>query len=133
MAKIKVKKQEPISVVEIKSTDVIKYRYNHKRFGRAEFILCPVFKRGYMQKLFIYRKQQGESGAFVLDVAKVCPRVSQFMVETWTHKTEAPRIWKNFWCKEHKCISFEVYVPPLTRKMVFNFHFGDTLSIRMES
>lgn len=118
---------------EIKVNDVIPYVWRTDNYGVAEFELCPVFKNGYMEKLFIYRKQQIERDAFVINIKKTGLKIKTFMVESWISRTEAPRIWRNMWCKEHKCVLFEVYVPHDTNQIKFTFHFGDTLSIRFEN
>lgn len=116
---------------EINVLSIIKYKDVHPTYGRAEFTFCPVFKRGYLHKLWIYRKQQGEPGGFVFDVYKEYPRINQFAIKAWIHKTESPRIWQNGWCKEHNCVQFDVYVPKNTSRIVFSFMSG-CMSIRME-
>lgn len=124
-------KLEAIPVKEINVLSIIKYKEVHAEYGRAEFTFCPVFKRGYLHKLWIYRKQQGYAEGFVFNVSKEYPRINQFAIESWMHKTEHPKIWQNGWCKEHKCVLFDVYVPRSTSRIVFRF-MSDCMSILME-
>jgi len=121
-----------LKTTKIKINDKITYDWKHKDYGRAEFTFCPFFKNGYMEKLYIYRKQQGEDEEFIFDIKEDKMKINVFQITAWTHKTEAPRVWRNSWCEKHKCIAFEVYVPPNTNRIVFSYHFGNSLEIRME-
>lgn len=126
-----VEKREGEMMVEykkIKSTDKIQYISIHPNFGRAEFQMCPVFKNGYMQKLYIMALQQERKDRFwVLGVEK---KINQFSITSWIYKTDAPYIWKEFWCKEHKTICHTTYVPNDTNVIRFEYNFGNALEIR---
>jgi len=127
----KSKKKE--KVIEITVNDVIEYKPLHKDLGRAEFQICPVFKKGIMRELFIYRKQQDTNETYKIDLRKINYKAKVFQIESWTHKTDPPRIWNEAWCKDHKTIMHEVYVPDNTNQIRFSLHFGDTISILFEA
>jgi len=129
---MKDKKLDELKPIEITLDSKIDYKAKHPSFGRAEFQICPVFKRGYIRELFIYRKQQEARTFYHLDLESELEgsRINVFSITAWSHETDYPRIWRNFWCKEHKTISFEVYVPDNTDTIEFSFHFGNTLDVR---
>lgn len=79
------------------------------RWGVAEFSVCPVYKYGKLKEFHMYSIQQEEDIHYVykFDYAPL-----DFSISSWTHKgISTPRIWINYWCKEHKCASFRFYVP----------------------
>lgn len=119
-------------IIQIKLSDKIKYKPITQRLGRAEFVICPIFKYGYLREIFIYRVQQETSEIYHLDLEKELngSRINVFHITSWTHKRDEPSIWQNFWCKKHKTISFEIYVPNNTNMIEFDFHFGNDLTIR---
>jgi hypothetical protein len=126
--------QKKIEPKEIHITDKILYDARHPKYGRAEFQICPIFKYGKLKQVIITRAQQDrQDRQFILNVAKDMPNANMFQIEAWTHLTESPRIWREFWCKEHKTICHETYVPPVTDEMVFDYHFGNTVSIRFQN
>jgi hypothetical protein len=123
--------KEKKELKEIGLHDKIKYKHLHPSYGRAEFVICPVFKRGYMQELFIYRRQQDENEDYHMDLIKLgLAKTICFDITAWTHKTDSPNIWRNPYCKEHKCLSFWVYVPNNTDTIEFEYHFGEEITIR---
>ena len=109
--------------------DSISYKYEDKNYGRAEFVVCPVFKRGIMRECYIYPMQQPEyfEKYFKIDLSGRKTRV----ISLSSHPPfEAdPRVWMMFWCKEHKCFSFELYVADNTARLEIDYHFGDTLCL----
>jgi len=112
--------------------DKITYIGITHNLGRAEFQICPKFTRGKLTDLYIYRRQQENRESYHINIKVNCAwaKITTFLIDAWTHRTEPPRIWRNFWCKEHKTICFEVYVPPETDTIEFDENFGDTLTIR---
>lgn len=115
----------------IKITDTIPYQPIHPQYGRAEFQICPVYKNGYIKQVHIYRQQQTTNETYILHIDKGI-KINTFSITAWTHKTEPPSIWRESWCKDHKTITHEVYVPDNTNKISFAYHFGNTLDIRFE-
>lgn len=125
------KKKEEIDYKEIKVTDEIDYILKTENWGRCEFEICPVFKRGYLREVFFVRKQQKNEECYRLEIDKDI-KVNVFHIDSWNHKTEHPKIWREFWCKNHKTISHDVYPPDMTSKIVFAYNFGNTLMMRFE-
>lgn len=119
---------------KINCDDSIEYKVLVKRYGRAMFEICPVFKYGYLRKVFIYLHQRPNRKVteWVFDVGKDNNRINVFQITSWTHKTEHPNIWREMWCKEHKTICHSVYVPDKTNKLTFDFHLGNTFEMRFE-
>lgn len=118
-----------INFKDITVNDRISFIGLDKSLGRAEFLFCPVYVRGKLKTLFIQALQQECKGAWRLDCE--IP-VVHFHIESWTHKTEHPKVWRESWCLDHKTIAHEVYVPPETDEIVFSYFFGNSLSIRFQ-
>ena len=100
----------------------------HERFGHAQFQFCPIFKYGRLKKVMIYRIQQEEKDkVYELE----CQGQKEFQICTWTHKGLVhPNIWREFYCKEHKAICHDVYVP--LGSNVIRFDSLSTFMIRFE-
>jgi len=79
-----------------------------RNLGRAEFVVCPVFKYGKLREFYMYPAQQ-ENVEFYY-VARNKNGWRDFGVNSWSG-VDAPKIWLHSWCKEHKCQSFRLYVP----------------------
>lgn len=95
----------------------IEYKWLDTDYGRAEFALCPIWKYGKLVKLYIYHKQQKDIKHFY-SVDLNCDSLNLI---SWTHKNkELPWAWMYVWCKEHKCMSIQVYVPPNTSKLTIS-------------
>ena len=95
----------------------IKFEPMHKDYGHAEFDICPVFKYGKLKKVFVYRMQQETNEAYEIEAQNQ----KEFQISTWTHKGfDKLSVWRNWWCKNHKTISFSVYVPIQTNIMEFS-------------
>ena len=119
---------------EITYKDKIKYKDRTERLGMAEFLFCPIFKYGKMDKLLIYRLQQESKGSYYIDFSKLGTKITLFNFTSWTHKgIEEPNIWLNQWCNDHKTISFRVYVPRNTDTIEFEIFSGEELEIRFVS
>lgn len=94
----------------LKSNDIIFFEPMSDSLGHAEFEICPVFKRGKMTEIFIYPRQQPNVKYYYY--YKVDYKPVDFSINSWTHKgIDMPEVWLNYWCKEHKCVTFVVYVP----------------------
>ena len=131
MSKNKTRPIEKQEYEEIDTDSKIKYVPITKRLGRAEFNFCPVFNRGKMVKLLIHRMQQEAKEQYELNLEKLGYGVTSFGFSSWTHKgIDEPYVWQNWWCKEHKCVSFCVYVPNNTNTIEFDYYFGCDLTIR---
>jgi len=112
----------------IKFGDEIKYVPRTHDYGRAEFTICPVFKRGIIRELYIYPRQQPDAKHFY----KLVP-MGKYRIIDFTYYggdfNDCCRIWQTWWCKEHKCFSLEFYVPNEGDSFKVNCHFGDTISL----
>ena len=109
----------------------IEFIQRTEEYGTAEFEFCPVFKRGKMTDLFIVRCQQKNNECYHLALENLgFNKTTQFEIGSWTHKTDSPTIWKNFWCKAHKAICFCTYAPKDTDTIEFDYHFGNYLTIK---
>lgn len=108
-------KKQKLKLIKITSEDKIKYVPITEKYGRAEFEFCPVFKYGKMKKIFIYPRQQEVDYYYELETNNQ----KQFQITSWIHKTDSPKIWIEYWCKEHKTICHRVYVPNNTDTLEF--------------
>lgn len=115
-------KKKLLKQKEIKSNEKIFFTPRTEDYGCAEFVICPVFKYSRLKEVFIYPRQQPDAKEF-FHIGKL--NCDSFQIMSWTYKgTESPRIWRNYYCKEHKCVSFDVYPPKDT-----NYFYVQTLSI----
>ena len=116
--------------ITIRIGESISYKDMDKDYGRAEFVVCPVFKRGIMRECYIYPKQQPEyfDKYFKIDLSEYGK--TQSIHSSGYPALEAdPKVWMMSWCKEHKCFNFELYVAKGTSRLEINYHFGDTLCL----
>ena len=97
-------------IKELKSGDIVKFKWSTKEYGHAEFGFCPVFKRGKLHEMFILPLQQPN--------AKTAYHISagystSFTLNPLVNGGQLNRadIWIHSWCKLHKCLSFRAYVP----------------------
>ena len=94
----------------LKDGDKIPFTALSKKYGRAEFQICPVYKRGKLKELYLYPRQQGDATHYFVYIFKNAPRT--WSVTSWTHMgVSEPYVWLNFWCEEHKAPSSNLYVP----------------------
>lgn len=95
---------------------IIQFDDMHPMYGRAEFQICPIFKYGKLKKVIIYRVQQETNEIYEIKAQGQ----KEFQICSWQHKgVDNPNIWREFWCKEHKTICHEVYVPKDTNTIEF--------------
>jgi len=92
----------------LKDNDKIPFRESDPDYGRAEFVICPVYKRGKLKDMYIYPAQQRDVHTFYHAVFTSSPL--DFSFSSYDDLDE-PKIWIHFWCKEHKSASFRLYVP----------------------
>jgi len=117
-----------IDIKTIKFGEIIECECLTHNYGRAEFVVCPVFKDGILKNLFIYPKQQPKyfGKAFNVDLEGYEAKSIQYCGYP---VLADPRIWYSFWCEEHKCYSVELYVADNTKYLKINPHFGDSISL----
>ena len=129
--KRKLPSEKRISVDSIIPYKVLDDTPGGGNLGRAEFLFCPLWTRGRMRELLIYPLQQRSKMYYRLDLTD-CGKVTTFGFDSYGDK-ERPRAWRMGWCKEHKTVSYEVYVPTGTDRLSFSPHFGNSISICFEA
>lgn len=98
-----------LPVRELKNGDVVLFTLMDKKYGRAEFIFCPVWKRRKVVECWITPAQQPAARERYL-VRSV--HSTGFSIESWTHMALSdPKIWRSVWCRDHKAASLFVYPP----------------------
>lgn len=101
--------------IKIKDGDFLEFLWSTEKWGRAEFVVCPQFKRGKLVKMFIYPSQQGISDKYYVWEGTA----DYFTVQSY-QQLDDPKPWLFRWCKEHKTQSFRVYVPPESKYIWFS-------------
>jgi hypothetical protein len=93
------------------------------RYGLAEFVFCLKYIRSKLKHIYIYPAQQENViNCFQVDVNYA----ESVNITSFTHKgMDDPKIWLQFWCKEHDCPAMRVYVP----KQATHFHVSKLSSI----
>lgn len=105
---MKDKKRER-KIIELEPNKPYVFQAIHPNYGRAEFIICPVYKYGKLKEIFMYPVQQDVDYYYHYNLPYT---PLDFGIKAWTHKgVDNPWIWLHFWCKEHKCQSMRLYVP----------------------
>jgi hypothetical protein len=103
--------------IELDEGDIIEYQVlddtpGGGNLGRAEFVFCPILKRGRITEVNIYRKQQRRKDRWFR--VKMCSDQYTglaFEHRTGEYRTESLAPWHIGPCKEHKGLAFSVYVP----------------------
>lgn len=121
--------------VEIGLEDIIKFKDLDTEYGRGEFVFCPVFRNGRMEELYITAVQQNRTDTRWK--LRLEGDIKIFCIQSWglsssEAKLKVPWVWREWWCKDHKAIAHEVYVPDGANTLSFDLHFGDTLDIKFE-
>lgn len=103
----------------------VPFEYSHPELGRAEFTVCVRWSRGRIREMWLYPRQQKryEQGWHF-------PRLSSdsLGIGSWNHKgLDDPKVWRMWWCKEHRCMATEFYVPNYSNEL--DIIAGSTLSI----
>lgn len=79
-----------------------------------------------MRELLIFPKQQRvKVGCYRLPLPS---GITTFLFRS-EHPHDDPWAWRMSWCKEHKTVSYEVYVPDGTDTLSFELHFGNSIDI----
>jgi hypothetical protein len=110
----------------INDGDFIQFVDFTERLGRAEFTVCPQFKRGKLVRLSIYPRQQEDRGYFLLWETNGKGK-NHYTVQGYEGLDE-PYLWTHHWCKKHKCQSFTMYVPRGAKFLWFSV-FSDNVCI----
>ena len=99
----------------------------HKDYGRAEFVICPVFKNGKLVELFCEPQQQETD--FYYHIKDI--NYETFSVQSWEYKGyDVPKIWIHGWCDTHKTQFMRVYPPNDTDMIQFDMMAFSSMDIR---
>lgn len=84
--------------------------------GRAEFAFCPKFFRGRLKEYWVYPMQQRDQESFWhwKGYTDWAPTFSCYQ------QLDDVRIWRVYWCREHKTVTSEMYVPNGARWLQLN-------------
>lgn len=94
--------------------EVIDFVEKTKGFGRAEFVLCPIWMNGSIVKVFLFPSQQPNAKYYYVFNPKEHSWEGIFFGTYINHdkgELSQPSVWKTFWCKDHECQAFRMYVP----------------------
>jgi bisphosphoglycerate-dependent phosphoglycerate mutase len=108
----------------IKDRDFLPFVGMTSNLGRAEFVVCPKFKRGKLVELFMYPLQQENVNHYYRWQGN---GKNNYTVQSYEQLDE-PKLWMHFYCKEHKCQSFRMYVPNEANYIWFS-EFSDSITI----
>ena len=101
----------------ITEEDRIPFTLDDAKYGRAEFVMEAVFnKRGKVSKVIIRTLQRDDTTCYEL---KCGGYAEDFQISSWLHKTDAPHIWRMWYCREHKAVAYDVYPPDNTNEIRF--------------
>lgn len=106
------KAKSNFKVVELKPNKKYLYNLKTKEYGRINFGICFVLKRGKLVELWM-SKMQDPTG-FVMYHYKLPEAYTpiDWSISSWEHKSiEVPRIWKSGYCEVHKTMYLDVYPP----------------------
>ena len=110
------------SPIEVTIPFTLPYEWNTSKYGRAEFQLCAVFKRGKFTDLYIDRRQQVLTSWYHLEVDS--SRATGLWFSSYIPGSHFPYVWQTTWCKEHRCHSLELYVPDNSRVLEVTYGVG---------
>ena len=113
--------------IEKKVGDTIRFISKTPNLGKAEFVFCPVFKYGFLRKIYITSMQQENPKNYFISIEG---RVNVFDLADYT-EAENARNWTGGWCKEHKTIFQRWYVSSGSSKIRIAPHFGDSITLEM--
>jgi len=102
----------------LKDGDEVHFRWRTKNLGKAEFGFCPIFKRGKLKEIYIYPLQQEDCLTHYKIELGYQTDLSIESTSDLLTRGQEPFIWAHFWCKEHKCTSFRLYVPSESKKFI---------------
>jgi len=122
-----------LTKLEITDYSIFNYKIqpfvsNTKEYGNAEFIMCPVWRRGKIREVYMYPKQQPNAehyyylvnedgwegvnfGSLLYELVGEVGDGKGGVLTLGKNVIHSPNVWNTFWCKEHKCQAFEFYVP----------------------
>jgi hypothetical protein len=113
-----------LTPIAIKDGDYLPFVARTENLGTAEFVICPIWKRNKLVKLHIYPKQQE-----LMDYYYVWEGYGRHSLQFSGYQgLQDPKIWYSYFCKEHKCLSLRLYVPPESSYIWFTV-YSDNITI----
>lgn len=83
----------------------IYFDWIHQNYGRAEFVVCPKFKRGRIYQVFLTTKQQVPIRGWIFKANSNSLSISSYT------ELDTPKVWIHGWCKDHKTQYTAFYSP----------------------
>ena len=92
----------------LRDGDIVPFTAVTPKHGVAEFRFCLVYRRGKLVEVVINPRQQPAATEFF----RLAVHGGTFFFNSWTHQgLSHPWVWRHFWCREHRCPAFDLYVP----------------------
>jgi hypothetical protein len=108
-------------MIEVKGSMFIPFDYMDKtpgggNLGRAEFAVCVKFKGGKVAEFWVYPVQQRRQ-----EYWHFAGGDCDFTIGSYEGLADA-KVWRTFWCKEHKTTSLEMYAPDGAKFLRIDYH-----------
>lgn len=111
---------------EIFEYEKIDFEWLTKDLGHAEFVLCPVYNRKkVISKLYIYPKQQKDQKYFFVIKNKNSDNSGLNLgCLLINNELQHTNVWTTYYCKEHKTMALQLYVPKFSKQLHVSFNLG---------
>lgn len=104
------------------------FEWKTKKYGCAEFILCPIIKRNKIRAIYLYPAQQPNAKHYYViknDHGWEGIHFGSLLIEGKRKNTiQQPTIWTTHFCEKHKTHSFSFYVPRKARSFFITNGLG---------
>jgi len=107
-----------LTEIKVEKPIFIPFKWLTHKYGRAEFLVCPIYKRGKLIEYFIYAKQQENITNYWHFYNE---RQEKDLFITSYNGLKDPTVCRTFYCKEHKTICIELYVPVHAQYLKLNY------------
>jgi len=99
----------------LKDGDSISFKYTSQRYGRAEFLICPKYKRGKLVELIIERLSQNKTRYFYKWKGE---NKKSFFIENSFDANNPAEVWLFSYSNKYKCQSIRLYAPEKSKKLL---------------
>jgi hypothetical protein len=93
-------------LIELAEPTWIPFEVATKEWGRIEFIICTLYRRGKLNGFWVYPKQSN-----IIEAWHFPYTYHNDFGNSSYDNLDAGRAWLFWWCKEHKCPSMSIYAP----------------------
>jgi hypothetical protein len=111
-----------LTKIDLTDDDIFNYKeqpfeWMTEQYGRAEFVICPIWKGSSIKEVFIHPAQQPDAKHYYhikgnwKGISFGDLLFNYDTIKGVQSKLNSPKVWMTMWCKEHKCQSFRLYVP----------------------